>query len=75
MKKYIQLVLKQVETSKHSLIGTNIYANPVDELPTEENPQFADVKRFAIPFEELRATYATIQRKNCYFNIWRIEKL
>ena len=50
--------IKQVETRKHSLIGTNIYANPVDELPTEVNPQFADVKRLAIPFENLRADFA-----------------
>ena len=50
--------IKQVETRKHSLIGTNIYANPVDELPAEVNPQFADVKRLAIPFENLRADFA-----------------
>lgn len=50
--------IKQVETRKHSLIGTNIYANPVDELPTEVNPQFADVKRLATPFENLRADFA-----------------
>ncbi|MGM9944933.1 MAG: methylmalonyl-CoA mutase family protein [Lysinibacillus sp.] len=50
--------IKQVETRKHSLIGTNIYANPVDELPTEVNPQFTDVKRLAIPFENLRADFA-----------------
>ena len=50
--------IKQVETRKHSLIGTNIYANPVDELPTEVNIQFADVKRLAIPFENLRADFA-----------------
>lgn len=49
---------KQVETRKISLIGTNIYANPADELPTEENPQFADVKRLAIPFENLRRDFA-----------------
>ena len=49
--------IKQVETRKLSLIGTNIYANPADELPTEENVQFADVKRLAIPFEKLRATF------------------
>lgn len=50
--------IKQVETRKHSLIGTNIYANPEDELPVEVNPQFADVKRLAIPFESLRADFA-----------------
>ncbi len=50
--------IKQVETRKHSLIGTNIYANPVDELPTEENPQFVSVKRLAAPFEKLRRNFA-----------------
>jgi methylmalonyl-CoA mutase len=49
--------IKAVETRKHSLIGTNIYANPVDELPIEENSQFALVKRLAIPFEDLRASF------------------
>lgn len=48
---------KQVETRKISLIGTNIYANPADELPTEENPQFAQVKRLATPFEDLRRNF------------------
>jgi len=55
--------LKQVETRKMSLIGTNIYANPADELPTEENPQFADVKRLAIPFENLRREFAAAAPK------------
>lgn len=55
--------IKQVETRKHSLIGTNIYANPVDELPTEVNPQFASVKRLAIPFENLRADFAKNKAK------------
>lgn len=50
--------MKQVETRKHSLIGTNIYANPQDTVATTENAQFAGVKRLAIPFENLRATYA-----------------
>lgn len=50
--------IAQVETRKHSLIGTNIYANPVDEIPTAENAQFAHVKRIAIPFENLRANFA-----------------
>lgn len=53
-----QARMKQVETRKHSLIGTNIYANPQDTVVTTENAQFADVKRLAIPFENLRATYA-----------------
>lgn len=50
--------IAQVETRKHSLIGTNIYANPVDEIPTAVNAQFADVKRIALPFENLRANFA-----------------
>lgn len=49
--------IKAVETRKHSLIGTNIYVNPVDELATEENAQFAEVKRLAIPFEDLRTSF------------------
>ncbi|WP_274307286.1 methylmalonyl-CoA mutase family protein [Solibacillus daqui] len=49
--------IKQVETRKHTLIGTNIYANPVDEIPTIENKQFVDVKRIALPFENLRASF------------------
>lgn len=54
---------KQVETRKTSLIGTNIYANPADELPTEENVQFSDVKRLAIPFENLRRDFAAAAPK------------
>lgn len=50
--------IQAVETRKHSLIGTNIYANPVDALATEENGQFANVKRLAIPFENLRTNFA-----------------
>ena len=55
--------LKQVETRKTSLIGTNIYANPVDELPTAENAQFASVKRLAVPFENLRQEFANLNAK------------
>ncbi|WP_421690685.1 methylmalonyl-CoA mutase family protein [Ureibacillus sp. MALMAid1270] len=55
--------LKAIATRKQSLIGTNIYANPVDVLPTETNPLFANVKRFATPFEELRAAYQILQPK------------
>ena len=47
--------IQAVETRKQSLIGTNIYANPADELVTATNPLFANVKRLAIPFENLRA--------------------
>lgn len=53
-----QARMKQVETRKHSLIGTNIYANPQDTAAATENAQFAGVKRLAVPFENLRATYA-----------------
>ncbi len=53
--------LKAVETRKQSLIGTNIYANPVDELPGVTNSQFVQVKRLAIPFEQLRETYNEIK--------------
>ena len=62
--------IKQVETRKHSLIGTNIYANPVDELPTEVNPQFADVKRISNSIRKLTRGFCKKQRKNWYFNIW-----
>lgn len=50
-------------TRKQSLIGTNIYANPSDELQTVTNPIFAYVNRLATPFEELRSTYETIRPK------------
>ncbi|WP_332645246.1 methylmalonyl-CoA mutase family protein [Lysinibacillus sp. 54212] len=55
--------LKAVETRKASLIGTNIYANPVDEIATEENIQFTDVKRLAIPFENIRREFAAANIK------------
>ena len=55
--------LKAVETRKHSLIGTNIYANPADELPQQLNSRFDYVKRLAIPFERLRTNYAKVQPK------------
>ena len=47
--------VKDVQTRKQSLIGTNIYANPTDVIESEINPLFADIKRTAIPFEQLRA--------------------
>ncbi len=50
--------IQAVETRKHSLIGTNIYANRVDAIGTVDNAQFTDVKRLAIPFEDLRANFA-----------------
>ncbi|SOC05092.1 heterodimeric methylmalonyl-CoA mutase small subunit [Ureibacillus xyleni] len=55
--------LKAVETRKQSLIGTNIYANPVDELPAETNETFASIKRLPIPFEQLREKYNAAQPK------------
>lgn len=55
--------MKAIETRKQSLIGTNVYANPLDEIPTEENPLFSDIKRLAIPFENLRERYSTIESK------------
>ncbi|MGG2111763.1 methylmalonyl-CoA mutase family protein [Lysinibacillus pakistanensis] len=50
-----QARIKATQTRKQSLIGTNIYANPADVLESETNPLFADIKRIAIPFEQLRA--------------------
>ncbi|MFJ7735521.1 methylmalonyl-CoA mutase family protein [Lysinibacillus sp. NPDC097287] len=50
-----QARVKAVQTRKQSLIGTNIYANPADVLENTTNPLFADIKRIAIPFEQLRA--------------------
>lgn len=47
--------IKAAQTRKQSLIGTNIYANPADVLEHDTNPLFADIKRIAAPFEELRA--------------------
>jgi methylmalonyl-CoA mutase len=65
--------IKQVETRKHSLIGTNIYANPVDEIPTESNAQFADVKRIAIPFENLRADFAEAGLKSAILTFGQLK--
>lgn len=58
-----QARLKAVQTRKHVLIGTNIYANPQDEIPNEENPLFSNVKRLAKPFEDLRERYSTLNEK------------
>ncbi|WP_235863178.1 methylmalonyl-CoA mutase family protein [Ureibacillus sinduriensis] len=55
--------LKAVETRKHSLIGTNIYANPADDVLAETNPQFAQIKRLAITFEQLRVNYKKTEPK------------
>ena len=35
-----------------------------------ENAQFADVKRIAIPFENLRANFAQAELKVSHLNIW-----
>ena len=58
-----QTRIKAIETRKSSLIGTNIYANPADDLAQETNPVFANVKRVALPFETLRAEYIAAQPK------------
>lgn len=55
--------MEAVETRKHSLIGTNIYANPQDEIPKETNRLFTNVKRLAIEFENLREKFSTIESK------------
>lgn len=55
--------LQAVATRKHSLIGTNIYANPVDDLPKEVNSIYENAKRLAVPFEQLREKYAQTQPK------------
>lgn len=49
--------VKAVQTRKHSLIGTNIYANPVDKIPSETNPLFVNMKRLASSFENIRELY------------------
>lgn len=63
----------QVETRKHSLIGTNIYANPTDEISTDENAQFAAVKRIAIPFEDLRANFAQTGLKSAILTFGQLK--
>lgn len=55
--------VKAVATRNHSLIGTNIYANPNDEVPADTHAHFADIKRLAIPFENLRVNYKNLQPK------------
>ncbi|AWE07873.1 methylmalonyl-CoA mutase [Lysinibacillus sp. 2017] len=63
----------QVETRKHSLIGTNIYANPTDEISTDENAQFAAVKRIAIPFEDLRENFAQTGLKSAILTFGQLK--
>lgn len=55
--------MQQVQTRKTSLIGTNIYANPADVVPVEVNNQFAEAKRLALPFEQIRQSYKSLQGK------------
>ncbi|MFE3574588.1 methylmalonyl-CoA mutase family protein [Lysinibacillus sp. NPDC059133] len=55
LEKSYQARIKAVQTRKQSLIGTNIYANPADVLESATNPAFAEIKRIAKPFEQLRA--------------------
>ncbi|MER2191224.1 MAG: methylmalonyl-CoA mutase family protein [Solibacillus sp.] len=50
--------IASVEKRKTVLVGTNNYADPTETVPAEENAQFADVKRLAIPFENLRKEFA-----------------
>ncbi|MEY9973771.1 methylmalonyl-CoA mutase [Lysinibacillus sp. RC46] len=63
LEKSYQARIKAVQTRKQSLIGTNIYANPADVLESETNLAFAEIKRIAKPFEELREvmTAANVQ--------------
>ncbi|PSL41113.1 heterodimeric methylmalonyl-CoA mutase small subunit [Planomicrobium soli] len=50
---------KEVSTRKASLIGTNIYANPLEPIKDQEieysHLEYATAKRLAAPFEKLRA--------------------
>ncbi len=58
-----QARVKAAQTRKQSLIGTNIYANPADVLENETNPLFAEIKRIAVPFEQLRAEMTAANAK------------
>lgn len=66
--------MKEVETRKKSLIGTNIYANPADEIDERNNPLFADYKRLAKPFEELCLNYAKNQPKVALLTIGQLKQ-
>ena len=61
--------VKDVQTRKQSLIGTNIYANPADVLVNETNLLFADSKRTAIPFEQLRAEMTASRLKTAILTL------
>ncbi|WP_234447586.1 methylmalonyl-CoA mutase family protein [Viridibacillus soli] len=63
LKETMDLRMKEVETRKKSLIGTNNYANPADVIDERNNPLYADYNRLAKPFEELCLNYAENQPK------------
>lgn len=60
---YLMMLAKEVQSSrkqavamrKVSLIGTNIYSNPVDEISNSNKDE--DTDRLAIPFETLRTHF------------------
>lgn len=65
--------VKAAETRKQSVIGTNIYANTADELVAETNPVFANVKRIALPFEELRSELTTSAPKTAILTFGQLK--
>ncbi|WP_342669496.1 methylmalonyl-CoA mutase family protein [Caryophanon latum] len=67
--------VKATQTRKQSLIGTNIYANPEDVVATEENVQFAHVKRIAAPFESLRAEATKANAKAAILPFGELKKV
>ncbi|OCS88635.1 methylmalonyl-CoA mutase family protein [Caryophanon tenue] len=67
--------VKATQSRKQSLIGTNIYANPQDEVAQEENGQFADVQRIAIPFETLRAEAVASNVKAAVVSFGELKKV
>ncbi|MEE1130088.1 MAG: methylmalonyl-CoA mutase family protein [Caryophanon sp.] len=67
--------VKATQTRKQSLIGTNIYANSEDVVATEENVQFADVKRIAAPFEALRAEATAANAKAAILSFGELKKV
>lgn len=67
--------VKAAQSRKQSLIGTNIYANPQDEVAQEENVQFADVRRIAVPFETLRADVTAAGVKAAILSFGELKKV
>lgn len=55
--------MQAVSTRKHSLIGTNIYANPNEAQQKPLNPVYKNVKRIALPFEQLRSEFSQLNPK------------